>query len=269
MGSRRRNLFIIVLVLGLLIASGLVIATKTTVLGLDLKGGTQLVYDARPTPQTPTVDGNAIDRAINIIRTRTDKFGVSEPEISRIGATGIQVGLPSVQDAQQAIDQVGKTAQLYFYDLEANIIPPDKKGVPKDPTTTPDPNPNIYTFPDLWTAVNFASTQKPECDGCTTKGPTLYLFDKKTHKLLSGPSDRQKDLLLPFTNSKQPPGSIVKTVPQGTLVAAAPNSPSPEKSNVTFGWLVVGSNCCCGLLISVPFSAGRSLRTNCGEFASC
>ncbi len=223
MGSRRRNLFIILMVLALLVASGLVIATKTTVLGLDLKGGTQLVYEARGTPQVPNPSGADIDRAINIIRTRTDKFGVSEPEISRIGATGIQVGLPSVQNAQQAIDQVGKTAQLYFYDLEANIIPPPK--APKNPASQPDPNPNAYTFPDLWTAVSFASTQKPECNNCTTEGQ-YYLFDKKSHKLLSGPAELKKDLLLPFRNSKQPPRSVIKTVPKGTLVAAAPNSPS-------------------------------------------
>src|SRR5215217_3115714 len=139
MGSRRRNLFIVLLVLALLTASAIVIATKPTVLGLDLKGGTQLVYEARPTPQTPDVNADAIERAINIIRTRTDKFGVAEPEISRVGATGIQVGLPNVQNAEQAIAQVGKTAQLYFYDLEANIIPPDKKGVPKKPTEVPEP----------------------------------------------------------------------------------------------------------------------------------
>src|SRR5215216_1975474 len=155
MGSRRRNVFIILLVLGLLAVSALVIATKPTVLGLDLKGGTQLVYEARPTPQTPDVNADAIERAINIIRTRTDKFGVAEPEISRLGDKGIQVGLPNVQNAEQAIAQVGKTAQLYFYDLEANIVPP--KGAPQDPPNRPDPNPNIYTLPDLWSAVKFAS----------------------------------------------------------------------------------------------------------------
>src|SRR5215211_334197 len=235
MGSRRRNLFIVLLVLALLTASAIVIATKPTVLGLDLKGGTQLVYEARPTPQTPDVNADAIDRAINIIRTRTDKFGVSEPEISRVGATGIQVGLPNVQNAEQAIEQVGKTAQLYFYDLEANIIPPPDKGLPKDPAhpdaTQPVP-PQAYTFRDLWSAVQFASKQKPNCDDCTTTGPTYYLFDAKSHKLLSGPAERTskadplKDLLLPFRNGKKPPGSVVKSVPQGTLVAAAPAEPS-------------------------------------------
>ena len=72
MGGRRRNLVIIGLVLGLLAASGIVIATKKPVLGLDLSGGTQLVYQARPTPQTPEVTPDAIDRAIEIIRKRTD-----------------------------------------------------------------------------------------------------------------------------------------------------------------------------------------------------
>jgi SecD/SecF fusion protein len=231
MGSRRRNLFIILLVLGLLIGSGLVIATKSTVLGLDLKGGTQLVYEARETPQTPTIDDAAIDRAIDIIRTRTDKFGVAEPEISRIGERGIQVGLPNVQNAEQAIDQVGKTAQLYFYDLQANIVPPDRPGLPKDPAH-PDTGgqpipPEAYTFPDLWKAVNFATDRKPTCpnDECTTTGRTYYLFDSKSQELLSGPAERPEDLLLPFRDNKKPEGSVVKTVPKGTLVAAAPTEP--------------------------------------------
>src|SRR5829696_3794265 len=228
MGSRRRNLFIILLVFALLAASALVIATKPTVLGLDLKGGTQLVYEARPTPQTPDVNADAIERAINIIRTRTDKFGVAEPEISRLGTRGIQVGLPNVQNAEQAIAQVGKTAQLYFYDLEANIIPPHEQGVPRDPAspgTSQPVRPEVYTLRDLWSAVKFAAEQKPR-DGGTTTGPTYYLFDAKSHELLAGPAEKKPDLLLPFRNSKRPQGSVIKSVPQGTLVAAAPAEPS-------------------------------------------
>jgi SecD/SecF fusion protein len=228
MGTRRRNVFIIGLVLALLVLSGLVIATKSTVLGLDLKGGTQLVYEARGTPEVPNPTGTDIDRAISILRSRIDKFGVSEPEISRVGATGIQVGLPNVQNAQQAIQLVGKTAQLYFFDLEANIVPPPKKGLPQNPaepgTTTPIP-PEAYTLPDLWSAVQFASKRKPQ-EGGTTNGPTFYLFDKKSHKLLGGPAEKKKDLFVTFTNEKQPPGSVIETVPEGTLIASAPTSPS-------------------------------------------
>jgi SecD/SecF fusion protein len=100
--NRRRNLFILAFVALLMIGSGIVIATKKTTLGLDLQGGTELIFQARPTPQNPTIDGSDIDRAIEIIRKRTDAFGVSEPEISRVGSDSIRVGLPNVNNASTA-----------------------------------------------------------------------------------------------------------------------------------------------------------------------
>ena len=59
---------------------------KKTRLGLDLKGGVELIYEGRPTPQVPEVTPQAIDDAIETIRKRTDALGVSEPEIQRAGA---------------------------------------------------------------------------------------------------------------------------------------------------------------------------------------
>ncbi len=225
MAKRRRNLFIIALVLGLLAASAIVIATKSTVLGLDLRGGTQLVYQARATPQTPTVTPDALDRAIEIIRKRTDTLGVSEPEISRLGQTEIQVGLPNVQNAQQAIKQIGTTSQLYFYDFEANVVPPPGPNVPQDPTAPGGPtSPKIYTFPNLYDAVQFASKRKPECfhNQCTTsEHGSFYLFDKSSHELQAGPAEKEKDLFFSFRNEKQPPGTVILNVPQGTVVVGA------------------------------------------------
>ena len=58
---------------------------KATKLGLDLRGGVELVYEGRPTPQVPEVTPQAIDDAIETIRKRTDSLGVSEPEIQRAG----------------------------------------------------------------------------------------------------------------------------------------------------------------------------------------
>ena len=121
MTSRKRNLSILGLVLVLLAGSFYVILTKPTVLGLDLRGGVELVYEGRPTPQVPTVTSQAIDDAIETIRKRTDALGVSEPEIQRAGQNQISIGLPDVDNADRAIEQVGTTAQLQFYDWEANI----------------------------------------------------------------------------------------------------------------------------------------------------
>src|SRR4051794_40805901 len=118
MTKRRRNLFVLALVLVLLGVAAYVIESKKTVEGLDLRGGTELIYQGRPTPQVPDVTEDDINRAIEIIRERVDQFGVSEPEITRVGTDQIEVGLPDVQDTKRAIAQIGTTAQLYLYDWE-------------------------------------------------------------------------------------------------------------------------------------------------------
>ena len=86
MTDRRRNGFILLLVAGLFAASVAVIALKPTRLGLDLKGGVELVYQGKPTAQSK-VDPESLERAINIMRKRVDQLGVAQPEIQRSGAT--------------------------------------------------------------------------------------------------------------------------------------------------------------------------------------
>ena len=77
MANRTRNFLILGLVAALLVAAGVIIASKPTRLGLDLKGGVELVYQARPTPQVPKVTPQAISDAVDTIRKRTDALGVS------------------------------------------------------------------------------------------------------------------------------------------------------------------------------------------------
>ena len=54
-----------------------------------------------------------------------------------------------------------------------------------------------------------------------------YLFDKKSHQLQAGPAETKQDLFLD-SNEKQPPGTEILTVPQGTIVvqAAPPTTPT-------------------------------------------
>jgi SecD/SecF fusion protein len=127
MTNRNRNLSILGAVVVLLVLAALVVVpgtplSKSTKLGLDLEGGTELVYEGRPTPQVPKVTPQAVDDAIETMRKRVDALGVSEPEIQRAAATQISVGLPDVQNAQRAQEQVGTTAQLQFYDYEPNVL---------------------------------------------------------------------------------------------------------------------------------------------------
>ena len=127
MTSRSRNFAILGVVAILLVLAAMVIVPGTplsndTKLGLDLEGGIELVYEARPTPQVPEVTQQAIDDAIETMRKRVDALGVSEPEIQRSGREQISVGLPSVQNAERAKAQVGTTARLQFYDWEPNLL---------------------------------------------------------------------------------------------------------------------------------------------------
>ena len=148
MTDRQRNGFVLLIVVGLLIGSLIVIAgvpgavkSKKTVLGLDLKGGVELVYQGLPSPQTPKVTPDALQRAVDIMRNRVDQLGVAEPEIQTSGDNQITVGLPNVSDTGRAEREVGTTAQLLFYDWEANVITPNGKTVAsqlqtQDPTAT-------------------------------------------------------------------------------------------------------------------------------------
>src|SRR3954464_3645523 len=158
MSDRRRSLLILLLVFGLIAASVVVVATKETKLGLDLQGGVQLVYEGQPTPQQPTVDQQALDRALQIMRDRVDAFGVSEPELQLIGGRQIEVNLPGVANADRAAAQVGSTAQLYFYDWEANILDGDCK------TNEDQVDGGQQPITGLYQAVQRASKCKPQQD---------------------------------------------------------------------------------------------------------
>ncbi len=86
-------------------------------LGLDLQGGTHLVYEY-DLSQTPS---DRMDQAIagvrKVIENRINAFGVSEATIQtdKAGETHrIIIELPGIKNIQQALDLIGKTAQLEF-----------------------------------------------------------------------------------------------------------------------------------------------------------
>ncbi|HWD76371.1 MAG TPA: protein translocase subunit SecD [Solirubrobacteraceae bacterium] len=128
MTDRQRHGFILLLVAGLIAASVFVIATQRTILGLDLKGGVQLVYQGEPTAQSGVTQA-ALNRAVDIMRSRVDQLGVSQPEIQTDGGKQISVGLPDVTDINRAEQEVGNTASLFFFDWEANALTPNGKTV--------------------------------------------------------------------------------------------------------------------------------------------
>ena len=252
MSDRQRNGFILLLVLGLLIASAVAITTQKTVLGLDLKGGVELVYQGKPTAQTPVVTQDALQRAVDIMRQRVDQLGVSEPQIQTAGGD-ISVGLPDVKDVARAEKIVGTTARLEFYDWEANALTPNGKTVASQlqlqdaaarstisqgGTTSPGDGAGGMT---LYDAVKLASKQPAKVSSDNARrGSQYYIFGAPgsaacataakaqgksptpgVHCLLSGPDDNQQDLLsgLPAGVSASEGEQLV--IPPGTVVIQA------------------------------------------------
>jgi len=87
-------------------------------LGLDLRGGTQIILKPVETG-TEEVTDEAIDKAQLIILNRIDRLGISEPLVTRDFNRNIIVQLPGVDDPERAIDLIGKTAQLEFRIVES------------------------------------------------------------------------------------------------------------------------------------------------------
>jgi SecD/SecF fusion protein len=88
--------------------------SKDIDLGLDIKGGVYVVMEA----QTDETDPQALERLMqqtqSIIENRVNEMGLSEPVVTIEGDNRIRVELPGAEDADEAIETIGTTAQLRF-----------------------------------------------------------------------------------------------------------------------------------------------------------
>ena len=261
MTDRRRNTLVLLIVAGLLAASLAVIFSKPTKLGLDLKGGVQLVYQGKPTAQSK-VDTESLNRAIDIMRKRVDQLGVAQPEIQLTGTNEITVALPDVSNASRAQDEVGKTAQLYFYDWEPNVIGPDGTPAPSDGTVTGDATNGgaggVTAGLPQYEAVQRAAKRPPILransttwtPGCTAAQVddciygSWYLLDTKHETVLRGPEETEKNLYSDYTVPKDAVAKAVRVNPGTVVVQAHPvestsgkvTNPNPDS------WYVLNDN---------------------------
>jgi SecD/SecF fusion protein len=264
MDNRRRHLFVLLFVFGLIAISALVIVGKETKLGLDLKGGVQLVLQGRPTPQQPTIDNGSMERAIDIIRSGCDELGVSEIEVAQVGSDQIQVGIPGATSVGKATECATKPARLFFFDWEPNLIGRERVigGKPgQEPpssalaaankewreagrgTTSRGDQQLIFSgaYPTEYSAAKLASEQE-EVEDCTncSQPTTYYLFEKeKPHKLIDGPQYTKSDLYVdPSGRRRSRDAGIVVKVPQGTIVVSEKPSDASGQviENAEPGW---------------------------------
>ncbi len=84
-------------------------------LGLDLRGGTQVLLEA-DIPEGQVMAEGAMETAKQIIDTRVNGLGVVEANVQQQGADRVIVELPGINNPDQAIETVRSTGQLEFVD---------------------------------------------------------------------------------------------------------------------------------------------------------
>ncbi|MCL2873785.1 MAG: protein translocase subunit SecD [Defluviitaleaceae bacterium] len=87
-------------------------------LGLDLQGGVSIVYEA----DIPNPTSEQMSAANSLIRGRLDRLGYTEADVATQGSNRIAVDIPGVDDAESAVDLIGRTAMLTFVDMDGNIL---------------------------------------------------------------------------------------------------------------------------------------------------
>jgi len=98
-------------------------------LGLDLKGGSHLVYSIDLSKKDPAqTDADVIEGVKNKIERRVNAYGVTEPIVQTIRnerGSFVLVQLPGVKDIDEAMKLIGQTAELDFREivLDANGKP--------------------------------------------------------------------------------------------------------------------------------------------------
>ena len=91
-------------------------------LGLDLRGGSHLVYSIDLSKKDPAqTDADVIEGVKNKIERRVNAYGVTEPIVQTIRneqGSFVLVQLPGVKDIDEAMRLIGQTAELDFRELE-------------------------------------------------------------------------------------------------------------------------------------------------------
>src|SRR5438552_8883268 len=140
--------------------------TKPT-LGLDLKGGLEVILRATPA-KGQQIDAAQMQVAQQVMTQRVNKLGLSSPNVAVQGGNEIVIQLAGVHDPAKAAKTIGSTGELEMFDFETSLVPPTVQG-----NQQPAPLPSLYgLLKAVQTEANKGSPQ------------SYYLFktvEKKVH----------------------------------------------------------------------------------------
>jgi preprotein translocase subunit SecD len=233
-------------------------------LGLDLEGGTSIILTPRVAPgEKGKITSQALSRAVEIIRSRVDSFGVAEAEVTTAG-NNIVISVPGARD-NAILATVQQTAELRFrpvLEATSGVAAPSPSPSPSA-TTSPSPSSSASPSPSASTngravplALRAASTPSPSATATpsptapATEGTTPTLqkqFDAldcsdlakvRTDLRTSGGDDPKKPLITCLDDGSEKyvlgPAEVLGTDVTGADASLATNS----QGTTTGGWIV-------------------------------
>ncbi len=157
-------------------------------LGLDLSGGTHLIYKADVSKVAATEVTTSMSSLRDVIERRINIFGVSEPSIqvqdggfSNQGEQRLIVDLPGVTEVSQAIEMIGQTPMLDFRTENPVKDAPQQATVGKDGNVVLDPFSNKYIPTEL--TGRFLDKAILEFDQTTGEPKVALQFNEEGSKL--------------------------------------------------------------------------------------
>src|ERR671916_1959222 len=176
MTNRRNNLVILGLVVVLIgVAAYLIFlrqpVAESTRLGLDLEGGVSANLQGYKT-NGEDVTREEMDLAAGVIRQRVDSLGVTEPEIQIQGDDQVVVNIPGITDADRAVEVIGRTAQLGFYEVLATAggQPVPEVEIEDTKASLQDELEGDPTFEEGETKILFEESPAPDGSGTIVQG---------------------------------------------------------------------------------------------------
>jgi preprotein translocase subunit SecD len=165
----RRNVILLSITMILVVVAffTVFVAGDSPVLGLDLQGGVSVVLSP-----VGKYKPDALDVAVDVIRSRVDSLGVAEPEISRQG-NDIVVDLPGVKDRAKAERLVGQTAELRFRPVLSGL--PAVNEAPPGTTTPSTTAPTTTTTPEAGKAAAIAAVKSCDATAVQTLAQTTVI----------------------------------------------------------------------------------------------
>jgi preprotein translocase subunit SecD len=150
--------------------------------GLDLQGGMHLTLVVDESKQAVANKSEALDRALKVVRTRIDQFGVSEPVVQKAGTDRIIVELPGIDDERRATDVVQKAAYLQFQITDKTgafeRVVPRLDGIVKEKKLSGAVNADVRgdtakspAIKSLFTPKADTAAKKGAADSTSTTGP--------------------------------------------------------------------------------------------------